>query len=590
MYKTRLKLTAVLLALSMGIYSQNEPQDVRNQHIAAPTEFPNPFDFPILLSGNFGELRPNHFHSGIDFKTQGSEGKPIHVVQDGYVSRISVSPWGYGNCLYITHPDGTTTVYAHLQRFAPQITAYVKEQQYAQEKFALNLFPSPEMFPVKQGEIIAHSGNTGSSGGPHLHFEVRDTRTEDILDPLPYFQEAIKDKTAPRILGVMVYPQEGAGVVNGSSQKQEIKLITQKDGKKTASTIQAWGEIGFAIKCYDYMDGTSNIYGVRLLSLAVDGKEIFHSDLNRFAFSETRFLNSLTDYALWKNKRSFYIKSFIEPGNHLRFLSAKNRGIVNIHEERLYKFTYTLTDAFGNTTTLTIPVQGKPQDIPAVDTQGKELMFWSRENRFGAKGIRMKIPKGNLYRNFYMTYSVREDSTLLAPTHYLNDEPVPLHNKAQLSIRINPQLDTLTNKRQYGIIQWQKGKANWIGGTYRNGWVNGEIRELGAFTVRQDTIRPTITPLQRENWSSRKRITLRLSDNLSGIESYRGEIDGKFALFEMNSRSVLSYQFDAQRLAPGKHTLKITATDACGNQSTYTSTFNYGGKPAKSASAKKKKK
>ena len=585
----KLKLTFAALLLSLCAYSQNEPQDIRNQHIVEPQELPNPFDFPILLSGNFGELRANHFHSGIDFKTQGAEGKAIHVVKDGYVSRIAVSPWGYGNCLYITHPDGTTTVYAHLQRFSKAITEYVKAQQYAEEKFALNLFPPADKFPVKQGEVVAWSGNTGSSGGPHLHFEVRDTRTEDILDPIPYFKGGIKDKTAPRILGVMAYPMEGAGVVNGSPKKQDVKLLAQKGGGQTVAPIEAWGEIGFGVKCYDYMDGTSNIYGVRLITLAVDGKEIFRSDIGRFAFSETRYLNSMTDYALWQTKRSFYIKSFIEPGNRLSFLAAKNRGIVNINEERTYEFTYTLKDAFGNTTKLTIPVRGKQQDIPAVDTEGKELMYWSQTNRFGAKGVRLTIPRGNLYRNFYMKYSVRRDSTLLADTHYLNNEPVPLHKNARLSIRLNPTLDTLANKRQYGIIQWKRGKASWVGGKYRNGWVDGNIRELGAYTVRQDTKEPTITPLQPSTWGQKRRISFRLSDDLSGVDTYRGEIDGKYALFEMNSRSVITYRFDSERLAPGKHTLKITATDACGNQSTYVSTFLSGEKTGKSTPKKKKK-
>ena len=575
----KVKLGTLLVSLiffPLCALGQNEPQDMRNRLIGTTNELPNPFDFPILLSGNFGELRSNHFHSGIDFKTQGAEGKPVHVVQSGYVSRISVSPWGYGNCIYVTHPDGTTTVYAHLQRFSEKIAEFVKEQQYEKEQFSLNIFPEAGKFPVIQGEIIALSGNSGSSGGPHLHFEVRDTKTEEIIDPLPYFKDKIKDSTPPRILGVMVYPVEGRGIANGSQKKQQIKLVSQDNGgKKTASTVEAWGEIGFAIKCYDYMDGTSNIYGVRIISLDVDGTEIFRSDISRFAFSETRYLNSLTDYGLWHTSRSFYIKSFIEPGNRLRFLSAKNRGIVNINEERTYNFTYTLQDAYGNTTRLSVPVKGKKQSIPAADTTGKELMSWNKENRFGAKGIRLTIPNGNLYRDIYMKYSVREDSTLLAATHYLNDELVPLHKSARLSIRLNPKLDTLNNKRQYGIVQWKNGKASWIGGTYRNGWVNGEIRELGAFTIRQDTKAPTITPLNIESWVRKKCITLRLSDNLSGVESYRGEIDGKFALFEMNSQSVITYRFDDERLVPGKHTLTVSATDACGNKSSYSYTFYY---------------
>lgn len=537
---------------------------------------PNPFDFPILLSGNFAELRANHFHSGIDFKTQGAEGKPIHAVQDGYVSRISVSPWGYGNCLYLTHPDGTTTVYGHLQGFSKEVAAYVLQQQYAQEKFAVNLFPTPEQFPVKKGEIIARSGNSGSSGGPHLHFEVRDTRSEDILDPLPFFKGQIKDHQAPQVSGVMVYPVAGKGIASHSPEKREIPLRPTGKNKKTeqqTEPIEAWGEIGFAIKCYDRMDQTSNVYGVRKITLSVDGEEIFRSDAGRFAFSDTRYINSLTDYALWKTKRSFFIKSFIEPGNKLPFLSARNRGIVNIQEERIYTFIYTLSDDLGNTTRIRIPVKGKKQDIPAVPTAGKELFLWSKENRFGAKGIRMVIPQGNLYQSFYQTYSVREDSTRLAPTHYLHDEPVALHGKARLSLRLNPQADTLADKRQYGIVQWNKGKANWIGGTYSQGWVNGEIRELGAYTVRQDTEKPVITPLQPANWNSRNGIRFKLSDNLSGVETYRGEIDGKFALFEMDKHSVVRYYPKKNNLPAGKHQLKLVVTDACGNTAVYQGTY-----------------
>ena len=533
-----------------------------------------PMDIPVLLSGNFGELRSNHFHSGIDFKTQGVEGKPIHSVQDGYVSRISVSPWGYGNGLYITHPDGTTTVYGHLQKFSQKITAYLKEKQYEQESFNVNLSLTPDELPVKEGELVALSGNTGSSGGPHLHFEVRDTETEEPMDPIEYYKDLIKDTQAPKIQGIMVYSMPGKGVVNGSRRKLELKPVTAKNGKQTLTgKIEAWGEIGLAVKGYDYMDNTSNIYGIKDITLTADSQVIFHSNLDRFAFDESRYLNSFTDFEEWKEHRSFYIKSFVDPGNRLRFIESLNRGILTIDEPRTYHLTYQLADAFGNTTRLSIQIEGKEQPIPEVDTENTELFHWWSDNRFGAKGIRLTIPKGNLYDDLYFRYSVKEDSTALGATHILHNKPVAFHKSAKLSLRL--QTDTLENKQQYGIVRLQNGRLSWTGGVYRNGWVDADIKEMGSYTLGQDLVPPTITPLNPATWVSKQAIALRLSDNLSGVQTYRGEIDGQYVLFEMNSKSVITYHFDKERLARGKHTLKLVVTDACGNQSTYTYPFTW---------------
>ncbi|WP_288733720.1 M23 family metallopeptidase [uncultured Parabacteroides sp.] len=533
-----------------------------------------PMDIPVLLSGNFGELRSNHFHSGIDFKTQGVEGKPIHSVQDGYVSRISVSPWGYGNGLYITHPDGTTTVYGHLQKFSQKITAYLKEKQYEQESFNVNLSLTPDELPVKEGELVALSGNTGSSGGPHLHFEVRDTETEEPMDPIEYYKDLIKDTQAPKIQGVMVYSMPGKGVVNGSRRKLELKPVTAKNGKQTLNgKIEAWGEIGLAVKGYDYMDNTSNIYGIKDITLTADSQVIFHSNLDRFAFDESRYLNSFTDFEEWKEHRSFYIKSFVDPGNRLRFIESLNRGILTIDEPRTYHLTYQLADAFGNTTQLSIRIEGKEQPIPEIDTENTELFHWWSDNRFGAKGIRLTIPKGNLYDDLYFHYSVKEDSAALGATHILHNKPVAFHKSAKLSLRL--QTDTLENKQQYGIVRLQNGRRSWTGGVYRNGWVDADIKEMGSYTLGQDLVPPTITPLNPATWVSKQAIALRLSDNLSGVQTYRGEIDGQYVLFEMNSKSVITYHFDKERLARGKHTLKLVVTDACGNQSTYTYPFTW---------------
>ena len=536
-------------------------------------ELRNPFNFPILLSGNFGELRNNHFHAGLDFKTQGVEGKPLYAVKDGYVSRVSVGPWGYGNALYMNHPDGTTTVYGHLKQFSEAITTYVKDNQYEQESFTIDLKPDSTLFPVKKGDVIAFGGNSGSSGGPHLHFEVRDTESGTLLDPIVYFKDRVKDTRPPQIQGVMIYPLEGRGVVNGKSKKLELKPVTSKDGKQTLTgKIQAWGNIALAVKGYDYMDNTSNIYGVYKIALRVDSAVVFRSVIDRFSLDESRYLNSFVDYEEWKDNRSFYMKSFVEPGNRLSFVESVNRGVISIDEEKTYHLTYLLEDAYGNSSRINVWIEGKEQAIPAPDTTGSDYFHWKSENRFGAKGIRLSIPSGNLYDDMYFRYSVSEDSAALAGTHKLHDRTVPIHKSAQLSLRL--QNDTLADKGKYGIARKQNGRLSWIGGTYRNGWIDADIRELGSYTIAQDTRPPVITPVNPAAWTGSQKITFRISDNLSGISSFRGEIDGAFVLFELDGKKGLaSYAFDKKRLEKGAHKLVFTVTDNCLNQTVFEHSF-----------------
>ena len=536
-------------------------------------ELRQPLDIPLLLSGNFGELRSNHFHSGIDFKTQGVIGKPVYAVMDGYVSRIYISPWGFGYALYLNHPNGTTTVYGHIQDFSPKIAQYAKNKQYEQESFNLNAFLEPDEIPVKKGELVAYSGNRGSSGGPHLHFEIRDTKTEETIDALDYFKEKMTDTRPPKIQGVLVCPVNGKGAVNGSNRKLALKTVTANGKVSLSGKIDAWGEIGLAIKANDYMDNTTNVYGVKNITLSLDGKVIFQSNLDRFAFDETRYINSLVDYQELKDRRSSYVRSFVEPGNRLRFIKSVDRGIINIDKPKTYLLTYNLSDEFGNSTRLDIRIEGKKQPIAKPETEHGELFHWAKENKFGAKGIRFTIPKGNLYDDFYFHYSVIENNGALADTHVLHDRPVPIHKSAQLSLRV--QNDTLDNKKQYGIARSRGGQLSWVGGTYSKGWVDADIREFGNYTITQDTKAPVITPLNSGTWISKRAINFRLSDNMSGIDTYRGEIDGQYVLFEMDNRSVITYKFDKERLKRGKHTLKLKANDAAGNEADYTYSFTW---------------
>ncbi|MDR2765519.1 MAG: M23 family metallopeptidase [Tannerella sp.] len=535
----------------------------------------NPLDFPASLSGNFGELRANHLHSGIDFKTQGVEGKSVHAVRDGYVCRIAVSPWGYGNVIYLAHPeDSLMTVYAHLQRFSGTIAAWVTERQYEAERFAIDLTLEPEQFPVKRGNVIGLSGNSGSSGGPHLHFEVRDLLTDEPLDPLPFFKEQIKDSRPPGVRAVMAHPVEGWGVVNASSRKQQWTPVLRHDGATVLNEqIKAWGKIGFSIQANDYMSGTTNVYGVRELSLFVDGEEIFHSLIDRFSFDETRCLNAWVDYETWRKQQAFFMKTFVEPGNRLRFITGKNRGFLTIDEPRVYHLVFLLTDACGNSETFAMEVIGEEQAIPLPDKQGTTPFFRQEDSRFGEKGIRLLIPEKSLYSHLDFSYASREDTTFFSDVHRLHDRPVPLHHPAHLSLFL--LRDGLTEKRQYGIISLRNGRSSWVGGTWRESWLEADIRELGLeYAITADTVAPKITPVNPAQWVRNETITFRLTDNLSGVDSYRGTIDGHYVLFEMDGKkSLIRYTFDPHRLSRGKHVLSLTVKDACGNVARYEKTF-----------------
>ena len=558
-----IKHTGSVLLLLLGISSLGEAQ---------VEAWRNPLEFPLLLAGNFAELRPNHFHAGIDLKTQGATGKAIHAPKDGYVSRISASPWGYGYALYLNHPDGITTVYGHLERFAPKLAQYLWEQQHKQEKFAVNLFLPPGQFPVKEGEIVAYSGNTGSSGGPHVHFEMRETSTGKLLDALPYYRHLIEDTRPPKVSGILVSPQPGKGVVNGKSTSQEINVVTDKKGNAVVQThIEAWGKVGLGIRANDYMDGTANVYGVKEIILKEGETEWFHSDIERLDFSDDRYINAWTDYEIWSRKRTFYQKCFREPGNRLPFIRCKCRGILTIDEEKEYHVLFVLRDSYGNQTDVKLTIKGKKQEIPAIDTSGTEHFHWNSSNLFGAKGIRLQIPKGNLYDDIHFKYAAREESGRLSAVHILHDKPVPLHKKAKLSLRITD--DRIGDKSQYGIVHWKGQKASWKGGTYRQGWIDASISELGTYTVAADSIAPAITPVQPSQWMAKKTFTFRLADNLSGVANYRGTVDGKYVLFRMDSRSVVRCAFMQEGLSKGSHILRLEATDACGNRSEYEHPF-----------------
>lgn len=526
-----------------------------------------PLDIPLYLSGNFGELRANHFHSGIDFKTQGVTGLPVKSVQEGYISRMSVSPYGYGLALYVNHPDGTTSVYAHLDKFVPAIETVVRDSQYIKESYAVNLFFSPGQLPVKKAEKIAYSGNTGGSGGPHVHFEIRDTQTEVPMDPLPFFKNKIKDTRPPEIRGLMVFPQCNKGMVNGDTKKQAITLVKNELGILVPkNTITAWGEIGVGIKAYDRMDETSNIYGVYEIILKVNGEEVYHSVMDKFSFDDTRYLNTYVDWSSWINNREFYMKSFADPGNRLPINRSLNNGTVLIDKEKDYLFEYTLKDVYGNTSTFDFSIAGV--ETPIIQYEPDDPLFrFNRDNLLNEKGIELIIPRNNLYSDIYAKIDTLSGFTPFAPLYTIG-ERIPLHTYCPLVLNITNDIYPDTSK--YGVVYNWKGKKSWLGGEYSEGKIKTKIRELGSFSIEIDTVPPVIRPVNENRWTTNKRISFKITDDLSGISSYKGTLDGEFVLFEYDAKTASLYCiFDSSRMKKGNQALKLIVKDGAGNETVF---------------------
>ncbi len=540
-------------------------------------QYIHPVNIPPALSGNFGELRNNHFHSGIDYKTQQAVNKPILAIEDGYVSRINVSPGGYGLALYIDHPaTGHTSVYGHLNSFSKKIAGYVKSKQYEQESYRVELYPEKNELTVTRGEQIALSGNTGSSGGPHLHFEIRDTRSQNPLDVLE-FVPRIPDTRKPDLRGIAFYPVQGKGVVNGSATPTRLTISKDNAGNPLGlgRTISAWGRIGVGVKAYDRMNGQNNIYGVKFVRLFVDNELIYSSTMRRFSFDKTRMLNSFIDFEDWRLRNSFYMKSFIEPGNTLPLYKATNNGFIDINEEKNYRLRYELEDHAGNTLSYSFTIQGKKTPIPESITCNNH-MTWSLSNSYMDYGFALTIPAGNLYTDICFSHSSAKNASFLSDVHLVNNNRVPLHTNATMWIKLTA--DSLANKSQYGIVTVNNnGTRSWVGGTYKNGGVETTIRELGLrYAVMADNTPPTITPIEPANWASRRQIRIRLSDNLSGVAWHRGEINGEFVLFSHDMKSsVYTYVFDDTRLTKGPQELIFTARDGAGNVAEYRYNFTY---------------
>lgn len=524
---------------------------------AGQPEFRSPFDFPLMLSANFGELRPNHFHNGLDIKTKGVVGKPIHCVADGYVSRVMVLHGGYGQAIFVTHPNGYTSVYGHVLSFAPKVQKYVRDYQYKNQTFVCNLTFEPGVFPVKSGEIIAISGNEGASAGPHLHLELRRNDNGDYVDAMPFFKKYLKDTKAPVASLVGFYPIKGKGVVNGSDEKLLVDVGRLDD------VYTAWGDIYTGISAKDYMDGTSNFYGVHSVTLYVDSVQVFNSTTDEVSINENRMINGFTDYDELMRTRRLIMRSYKSPGNRLRLLhTGDDRGVVHIDEERDYRFRYVLEDNFGNRSSYSFTVTGKKQEIPPYVPESDHVLYWNRTNVIQEPGMELVIPKGMLYDNAELNSRVIGDSAGISFDYVLDAGHTPIHRTCQLSIGLRHQ--PIADSTKYYIEQRSGKWRGSAGGKLENGWIKANVRGFGTFSVAIDTVAPKVTPFDEKRWRTNGNIRFRVSDGETGIRSYKVFIDNQFVLFGLK-KGVLVIQ-DPEKVKKGvPHTAEVVVTDNCGN-------------------------
>lgn len=538
-----------------------------------PKDFISPLKIDLDLSGNFGELRSNHFHSGIDIKTQKKEGLEVVAVADGYVSRIKISTYGYGKAIYITHPNGYTTVYGHLQKASGAIEDYIKKHQYEKRSFEIELFPTAKELPVKQGDVIALSGNSGGSGGPHLHFEFRETPSEKIVNPLYFgFTKYIKDSHEPEVFGLMVYPMDST-VVNKSERPIKVSFNKQADGSYLASKVIANGPIGFAVNAADKCTNPYNRNGVYKINTYLNGVKYYSYEFDKFSFDESRYINNFIDYSSYQMQKQRFQKLFFNSDYPLSVLKAnKNKGIINTQAGANYTYRIELFDFDGNKTILYIPIEYGVSDVVFKKEINTSPYFLKSkiENNYTKNNVSVYVPENAFYDDFQLNFDVRDEVL------FLHDDATPVHKNITITFsNIEGLSEEQMSKTFIGYVDDAKVSYN---KTYRKGnQFSTKTRRLGVYKLAQDSIPPRIYNvnfIEGKNLLNQKTLTVSISDNLSGIDSYNAYLNGEWILMEYDYKTKkLVHQLSDNKFKEGRNDFKLIVTDDLQNSTTFESYF-----------------
>lgn len=535
--------------------------------------FRSPLDIPLSVSGTFGELRSNHFHAGIDLKTNRRTGLPVYATAEGYVSRIKVSVWGYGKVIYIKHPNGYSTVYAHLSKFGKGIEDYVKRIQYSKKSYETgNIYPKEGEILVEKGQVIGYSGRTGGFVAPHLHYEIRDKQNKSIINPL-LFGLKVKDSIAPTIKKLMAYPIGSNSRINRTNKNQILPLRKEANNEYITNRISAFGKISFGVNVFDRLGKELNKNGVYSIEMYVNGKRHYYHKLETFSFAESKYINLLIDYNHYAKHKSKIQKTFKEESNKLSiYKGLVDDGVIEIKEGMNYLVKVVIKDFKGNTSSIKIPIVGmKSNSIiqSQIDTTNYKINK-SQFHKFTQNGISIAFPKNTFYKDVYLDFTTNGTlANIHKPTLPLDKSfTITFDSTLYSKSDVDHIYIANINNEKYPSYQKTRKKEDKIFTT---------TKTLGKYTLLIDNQLPKIYSCNFKNndWISNYRyLTIKISDSQSGIKSYDGFIDDQWILMEYDVKlKKLTYDFNDKKLVGSKHIFKLVVSDNVGNTNIYESTF-----------------
>ena len=567
---------ALICILLMNLVSYSQIFPVKNY---PKGYFSWPVDAKIALAANFGELRPNHYHMGLDCKSDQMENRSVMAAADGYIAKVKIESFGFGRCIYIHHPNGLTTLYAHLNDFYPALERYVTDQQYQLKSWKVFLDLPAGLFTVKKGQFIAFSGNTGGSQGPHVHFEIRDTKTDKVLNPL-LFGFPVADNIAPDILQLAVYDR----TISTHEQHPRFYPLKKVNGVFTTSPsllIVNTDKVSFAITAYDRYSGSTNKNGIYQAVLSENDHPIIGFQLDSINYDETRYLNAHIDYKLHSSGGPYVQHLSRLPGypNGI-YHGHSGDGVIDIRDDLVHNIKIAVKDANGNTSLLQLDIQkneSKQIKITADTNPDHQIMEFRPGfiNVFENNQVRFYLPENALYDSIRFTFKeiIPAQGN---PIYQLHNGNIPVHGMFPVNIK-NPQAnfsDKMVMRRFWGDKE-DYSKAEHVTMGYDKDWYKANFREFGNFQLLEDTSPPTITPIgikEGMNISKLNRLAFVIKDNTKELEKFSAYLDGKWIRFSNDKGSTFIYRLD-DHCPPGTHELKISVEDCVGNKSERTYHF-----------------